>query len=140
MLPLALLGLARCHLHERNEAPALDALNKIDVPAKFDERDRLKTIVGLLGRAKEIGGAAAAAARATAAPNDWNAVFDWAVCLAADEQYDAACEALLRIAEYDKNFKGGEARTLLVALFAAMGADAPAVREYRARLSRALFI
>ena len=70
---------------------------------------------------------------------DWNAIFDWAVCLAADEQYDAACEALLRIVEHDKNFKGGEARTLLVCLFVAMGTDTLVVRDYRTRLARALF-
>jgi len=136
----ALLGLARCHLHARNATEVIAALDKVDDPSKQGEREWLRTVAGLQCRAVELGGIQAQAARVQAAPGDVAAVFDWAVCLAADEQYEAACEALLRLIEQDKNVKQGEAKTILVSIFSVLGVETPQVREYRRRLASALFI
>ncbi len=136
----ARLGSARCQLFLGNAAGARAALAPLAEHVKSDERARLELLAGLLERKAELGGSAAQAARVTAAPDDYSAIYGWACALALDGHYDEACDTLLRIIEHDKNLLQGQPRALLLALLELLGAEQPQVREYRARLARALFI
>jgi putative thioredoxin len=135
----AQLVLARCHVLLRNAAAAQTLLDAIDAPDRLEEIERVKLLIAVQARCAAAGGTRAAAARATQRPQDLQAVYDYACCLALDGQYDAACQGLLTVIEQDKNFQQGEARKLLVAVFDILGAD-PRVTEYRRRLASALYI
>lgn len=135
----AQLVLARCHVLLHNAAGAQAVLDTLDAPDLLEEIERVKLLLRVQARCAAAGGTRAAADRATQQPQDVQAVYAYACCLALDGQYDAACQGLLTVIERDKNFQQGEARKMLVAVFDILGAD-PRVTEYRRRLASALYI
>ena len=50
-----------------------------------------------------------------------------------------AMDALLDVLRQDKKFRNGEARQVMLAIFAVLGDESPLVREYRGKLASVLF-
>jgi putative thioredoxin len=48
-------------------------------------------------------------------------------------------DALLDVLRRDKRFRNGEARHVMLAIFAVLGDESPVVREYRNKLASVLF-
>ncbi len=134
------IGMARCHYHLKNPDAARREIEKVNSHETLAERETLTTMIGLLEECAGSGGKDAQAERVKQDPSDLDAVFDWACCLAVEEDYPAACEALLSIVEKDRKFRDDEPRRILVALFDFIGQQTPLVREYRERLARALYV
>ena len=74
-----------------------------------------------------------------AAPADHNARASLAALCAAQGRYREAMEALLEILRQSRHWQDGEARRQMVAIFNLAAADPDLVREYRRKLSAALY-
>jgi putative thioredoxin len=51
----------------------------------------------------------------------------------------AALDGLLDVLRENKNYRGGEARKVIVAIFELLGDDSPLTRQYRQELASILF-
>jgi putative thioredoxin len=72
-------------------------------------------------------------------PEDLDALYALASCLAAEGEYEGALEHLLRIVECDKRFRDGAAKVAMLRVFAIVGKRSELADEYRERLARALY-
>ena len=115
-------------------------LEQVPLEVEQSHRQRVETRIELFERNTQLGGAQQQGERVKLDPANLDALLDWAWCLAAQENYDAACRALLQIIEQNKDFRTGEARKLLARLFPLMPQGTPQVAEYRSRLAALLFI
>ncbi|NLF40024.1 thioredoxin [bacterium] len=138
--PAAHAGVARCLVERDDLAGAKKELEHVSPHTHASLRDPVLTRIEVIEQCAQHGGLKKQAERVKANGADMDAVYDWAVCLAATRDYRAACQALLSIVEQNKEFKQGAARSLLVLLFGVMGSDAPEVDEFRGRLASILFI
>jgi putative thioredoxin len=132
------LGIARCALALGDLAAAREALGAVTTPKRADERSRLAALADAFEQAAQQG--ADAAAKAQADPGDLDAAYNWACALAAQGEFQTACEALLHIIAQDKDAVDGTPRTTLLALFDLLGHSHPGVPALRSRLASALFV
>ena len=123
-------------LKRLNEADAVFAAVKPNID--FDER--LATLRAALAFARTAGSASEAElkARLAANPADHDARFASAGRHAGTKQYREALEELLEIVRRDKDWKDGEARKQILAIFNLAENQPDLVSEYRRKLASAL--
>ncbi len=88
---------------------------------------------------QQMGGREAAAAQLDKEQSSLEAQFDLACCLAAEEDYEKALEALLKIVTSDKDHGNGAAKDAMVRIFALVGETSALVHQYRPQLAQALY-
>jgi putative thioredoxin len=123
-------------LKRLNEADAVFAAVKPNID--FDER--LATLRAALAFARTAGSASEAElkARLAANPGDHDARFASAGLHAGTKQYREALDELLEIVRRDKDWKDGEARKQILAIFNLAENQPDLVSEYRRKLASAL--
>ena len=72
-------------------------------------------------------------------PEDLEARYNYALCLAAEQEYPKALEELLFILERDKNFKDKSAHKAVLHIFFLLGEEWEYLDEFRSRLARIIF-
>ena len=139
----ALAGLTRCHLQLDQIDEARAVLDRL--PAQPGEQADIAGARAALALAEEAAEAADSGEigelrqRLEANPKDHETRFDLATALNAAGQREAAADALLEIAQLDRNWNDQAARKQLLKLFDAWGPTDPLTVETRRRLSSILF-
>lgn len=136
----ALLLKARCALARNDCETARTTLDAITDAAAIDERDTLRDMTALREQCAQKEASGVYAARATKEPENLDLIYDWACALIAENNYPAACEALLSSIQLNPAYKDGAARKLLLLVFMLMGDATPDVTTYRSRLAQALYV
>ena len=123
-------------LNRLNEAGAVIAAVKPDI----DFEERLATLRAALAFARTAGSASDAEmkARLAADPADHDARFALAGLYAGTKQYREALEELLEIVRRDKDWKDGDARKQILAIFNLAENQPELVSVYRRKLASAL--
>jgi putative thioredoxin len=85
------------------------------------------------------GGIESCRAAAAADPGNLAARLGVGVCLAAQGEYRAALDELIKVVEADRDFNDGAARAAMVSVFAIVGQRSPLADEYRKRLAALLY-
>jgi putative thioredoxin len=134
-LGLAYLAVERGGLDEaRRLAESIDP----GTPEK-ELADALVAQLDFLGECRALGDKAPFAARVAADPDDLEARYALAHCLAAEGAYAQALEELLEIIRRDKAFKDGAAKDAMVRIFGIVGKRSDLADAYRSKLASALY-
>ena len=104
----------------------------------IDWDERVATLRQAIAFARSAGSESELAARIAANPKDHEARLTLAGVHAAGQHYREALEQLLEIVKRDKDWRDGEARRQMLAIFN-LAADAELVSEYRRKLASALY-
>jgi len=134
------MGLTKCYFAAKDSAKTREHFEKITSAEFLREKENLENLIVILEEYEKNAGKDVAAKKAMENPNDINANYSWACCLAADGDYSAAFEALLSIISNDRKFLDDRPRKILIALFNFLGGANPLVNEYRNRLAKILYI
>ena len=94
--------------------------------------------LGFAGACAEGGGEAAARERVDASPDDLDARYGLASCLAAGGNYEEALSEFLAVFERDREFRDGAPRDAMVTIFGIIGQRSPLADEYRRRIAMLL--
>jgi putative thioredoxin len=119
-----------------------DAARQLEaVTSDIDWDDRVATLQAALAFARSAvsgGGEAKLKAALAANPVDHDARFALASVHAGERRYREALDELLEIVRQQKNWKDGEARKQIIAIFNLAEKDSDLVSEYRRKLASAL--
>jgi len=137
LLPPAQLALAGRAIDEGRLDEAERLLGEIKPNIDWD--DRVETLKQGLSFARAGGGEKDLAAKVAANPADLDSRLALAGALAARHAYRDALEQLLEIIRRDREWKDGEARKQMLAIFNLAADDPALVSEYRKKLSSALY-
>jgi len=137
LLPPAQLALAERAIDEGRLDEAERLLGEIKPNIDWD--DRVETLKQGLSFARAGGGEKDLAAKVAANPADLDSRLAFAGALAARHAYGDALEHLLEIVRRDREWKDGEARKQMLAIFNLAADDPALVSEYRKKLSSALY-
>ena len=137
LLPPAQLALAGRAIDEGRLDEAERLLGEIKPNIDWD--DRVETLKQGLSFARAGGGEKDLAAKVAANPADLDSRLALAGALAARRAYRDALEQLLEIIRRDREWKDGEARKQILAIFNLAADDPALVSEYRKKLSSALY-
>ncbi len=99
--------------------------------------EKLKAMIELRGKASQS--VEAARAKANATPKDYALQLDLAQVLAAHQAYEESFEICLNLVAVDRKVTGEQARALMVDVFRILPDDSELTREYRRKLSMALY-
>ncbi len=128
--PPALLGLLRCQVMQGRLDEAARTLAGFPPSKDFIAAEAMRPLVEALGRTKSS---------PLLSENPLEAAFQNALRLVLHGNLPAAMDGLLDILRQDKQYRGGEARRVLLGLFSALGEESELVRPYRAELAMILF-
>ena len=135
---LARLDLAELLLGEKKVEEAERLLDDVLDNAALDaRRDALRAAAGFARAGGE--NEQALRARVAAEPHDLEARYKLAQRHAAEQRYRDAMAELLAIVQSDRDWRGGEARRLLVNLFTLAASEPELVSDYRRKLATALY-
>jgi putative thioredoxin len=137
LLPPPQLALAERAIDEGRLDEAERLLGEIKPNIDWD--DRVETLKQGLSFARAGGGEKDLAAKVAANPADLDSRLALAGALAARHDYREALEQLLDIIRRDRDWKDGEARKQMLAIFNLAADDPALVSEYRKKLSSALY-
>jgi len=104
----------------------------------FDWDARVASLRQGIGYARSRGNESELAARVAASPGDLDARLALAGALAARKAWREAMDELLEIIRRDKNWRDGDARRQMLAMFNLASSDAQLVSQYRRKLASAL--
>jgi len=137
LLPPPQLALAERAIDEKR----LDEAERLlgEVKPNIDWDAQVETLRQALAFARAGGGEKELGARVAANPADLDARLALAGALAARRDYRGALEELLEIIRRDREWKDGEARKQMLAIFNLAGDSPDLVSEYRRELSRAIY-
>ncbi len=139
-LAQALVGLGRVLLDLGQPQEAVEALRRAaDDPTYGAEAASLLAEANLAAQAETAGSIEEARAKLAAEPKSVEAQYNLAMALAARREYPEALDLLLGIVRRDRRWNDDAARRAMLSLFDLMGEDNPLTREYRNKLSQALF-
>jgi putative thioredoxin len=79
------------------------------------------------------------ATSATNGAGEFDGIYHTAGQKIATGDMQGAMDALLDVLRRNKQFRNGEARQVMLAIFAVLGDESPVVREYRSKLASVLF-
>jgi putative thioredoxin len=127
----AQLGLAKSYLMQARIAEARELLDRFPASRELDEAEKLRALANKLSKVKKE------TAALNEAPND--AAYNRALKLILRGNIPAAMDGILDILRQDKNFRDGEARIVMLALFTLLGDEYPLTRQYRNELASVLF-
>ena len=136
----ALLGMAGLALRRGDLKEARDTalLIQPDSP-DYEDAGRLVARVEFVEECRRSGGMDAARAALGSAPDDLDAAFALAACLAAAGEYGEALERLVGIVERQKSYRDGAAKDAMVSIFSIVGQRSELADEYRSRLAGVLY-
>jgi len=134
---LALLGLAQLLFARKDDAAALDHLERILPGPQRDAADRLAAEIRL--RAGGEFDEAALRRRLVDDPGDLDACFELGEKLAAVGRYEDALKEWLELLRRDRDYRDGAARKAILDVFEVMGPTSDVVSDYRAELAKVLF-
>jgi len=140
LLPPQELELAAQAIEERRLDEAERLLAAVKPNIDWDEK--ADTLRQALAFARSAGGGAAEGdlrARLSADPSDHESRLTLAGVLAAARRYRDALDELLEIVRRDREWRDGEARKQMLAIFNLAESDPDLVSEYRRKLARALY-
>jgi putative thioredoxin len=128
--PAALLGLAKTLLAQGANGEALSILRRFPTSREFSSAQALLPLAEALHR---LGNG-----------DQWNdapldAAFSRSIRLVERGNLPAALDGLLDVLRENRNYRGGEARKVIVAIFELLGDDNPLTRQYRQELASVLF-
>jgi putative thioredoxin len=136
----ALAGLASCYLKSGDLARARQTLALVPPDKQGLAAVRsIEAAIQLAEKGSDSGDLGALKRRVMDDPRDFQARFDLAVALAANDDRDDALELLLDLVRMDRKWNEEAARKQLLQLFDAWGPKEPLVAEGRRRLSSILF-
>jgi putative thioredoxin len=127
----AALGLTKVLLMLGRGREAAEILEAFPQGPEWADAQQLKPLAGLMAQVEANG--------PHPADDPLAAAFYQAGRLMLRGRLPAAMDGLLDVLRQDKNYRKGEARTVLLALFALLGDDDPITREYRDELASILF-
>jgi putative thioredoxin len=128
--PTGLLGLAKCTLMQGDIAESIQLLNKIPPSKEYASGNIIKPLPIAL-EAIQKGD--------LVTEDDLFATYKNSLRLILKGNYPAALDGLLEILRQDKNYRNGEIKRLMLALFEVFGNDHPISREYRAEFASVIF-
>ncbi len=138
--PQATLGLGRTLLGLDQLDEGIEWLEKVADHVEVGATARgLMAQARLTREAEAVGGVEGAQARLAANPADLEAQYGLAAAYAAEGEYAPAFDALLALVRRNRGWKDGLARQTMIQLFDLLGDEDPLTREYRGKLSQALF-
>jgi putative thioredoxin len=137
LLPPPQLALAERAIEEKQLEEAGRLLDEIQSNIDWDAR--VETLRQALAFARAGGGEKDLAGKVAANPADLDSRLALAGALAARHDYRAALEQLLEIIRNNREWKDGEARKQMLAIFNLAADDAGLVSEFRKKLSSALY-
>jgi putative thioredoxin len=137
LLPPPQLALAERAIADRRLDEAERLLAEIKWNIDWDAQ--VDTLKQLLAFARAGGGEKDLAAKVAANPADLDSRLALAGALAAQHDYRGALEQLLEIIRRNREWKDGEARKQMLAIFNLAADDPALVSEYRKKLSSALY-
>ncbi len=136
----AIVALAEALLRQDKIDEATEAIAPLEERELLDaEGRRVAAEIKLRGQTDQAGDLEQARTAAEAAPKDGTAQIRYAQALAGAGDHAAAMEVLLHIVRDNLDGRRGEAKDLMLELFALLGDDAPLVHDYRRQLSTALY-
>ena len=136
----ALLGLAVIAMEKGDHEAAREAASRVEPgAAEHEEAERILARLDFAGDCAERGGKEAAERLLAEKPDDPDAAYALASCLAAGEDYKGALEQFIRIVERDKGYRDGAAKDAMLRVFTVVGKRSELADEYRSRLARALY-
>ena len=136
----AMLGLGRTLLGLDQVDEGIEWLQKVADHVTYGATARgLIAQARLTREAEAVGGMEGAQARLAANPADLEAQYGLAAAYAAEGEYAPAFDTLLASVRRNRGWKDGLARQTMIQLFDLLGDDDPLTREYRGKLSQALF-
>ena len=137
LLPPPQLALAGRAIEEKRLDEAGRLLDEIKPNIDWDAQ--VETLRQALAFARVGGGEKELGARVAANPADLDSRLALAGALAARRDYRAALDQLLEIIRRDRDWKDGEARKQMLAIFNLATDDPGLVSEYRKKLSSAIY-
>lgn len=136
----ATAGLADALWRQQRFDECQSAIQQLDDRGYSDpEIERIKAELALRRQAEHAGNLAACRQAVAQRPNDAAARFALAQALVAQQQYAEALQTALHIVQIDRTGLGDSARQLMVDIFRVLSDDSPLTREYRRKLSMALY-
>ncbi|MFN8473336.1 MAG: tetratricopeptide repeat protein [Anaerolineae bacterium] len=139
-LAQALVGLGRVLLEQGQPQEAVEALRRAaDDPTYGAEAAALLAEANVVSQAQAAGSVEEARAKLAADPKSSEAQYNLAMALAAGGEYQEALDLLLGIVRRDRRWNDNAARRAMLNLFDLIGEENPLTREYRNKLSQALF-
>ena len=137
---VAIIGLAKCHVHAGEMDQAKAMLAKVPPKEKTNaEVVAIQASIDLAEQAKSAGPVGDLKAKASADPKDFQARLDLALAYWAGNQRPEAIDELLGMIKLDRNWNEGAARAQLLKFFEALGFADPLSVDGRKRLSSILF-
>ncbi len=136
----ALTGLAKLLLDkgDRDEAKAL--VESVPPGSRdYAEARSISARIEFAEICEAAGGRAACERGAADNPENLDALFGLACCLAEDQKYKEALDHLLKIVEIDKLYGEGKAKDAMLRIFSIVGERSELADDYRSRLSMALY-
>ncbi len=88
---------------------------------------------------RQKGGLAACEERAAGSPDDLDARYDLACCLAAESQYEGALDEFLKVVTADRAFRDQAAKNAMVRIFSLVGPRSELADTYRKKLAGVLY-
>jgi len=138
--PAAALRLARLALEDGDAETARELTSRVDAGApEHDEAQGILARFELADHCNAKGGKEVCARRAEQNPDDLDARYDLACCLAAEGAYQDALEELLGILGKDKGYRDGAAKDAMVCIFSVVGQRSKLADTYRDRLTSLLY-
>jgi putative thioredoxin len=134
------VGLAQSLMRQNKIDEIADLLEPVGSEGELGvEAERIKAVLALRQRAREMGTEAEARRRAAANPTSPQARYELGSVLAASGQYEPALEVLLQAAEDDPKLALSKVREVMVQIFYVLGPAHPQANEYRTKLARLLY-
>jgi putative thioredoxin len=136
----ALFGLGALALETGRRDEAEETLSRIE-----ENAEEYAIARGLLAgiefdrTCREAGGIEECRRRVQADPDDLDARYELACCLAAEENYEQALEEFLGILSVDRNYRDQAPREAMLRIFSVVGPRGELANNYRRRLAAALY-
>ncbi len=102
---------------------------------EYDAAQRLREALGLARTCREAGGLDACRAAAAATPDDLDARFAYAACLAVSGSHREALDELLAVFDRDRTHNDRAAHKAILTIFALVGPRSELANEYRDKLA-----
>jgi putative thioredoxin len=127
--PAVKLYLARALLAQGKAVEANEILSKVNDGPEAAQAAVLRPLAALVLEATS----------ATNGAGEFDGIYHTAGQKIATGDMRGAMDALLDVLRRNKQFRNGEARQVMLAIFAVLGDESPVVREYRSKLASVLF-
>src|ERR1051325_5172038 len=136
----AIVGLARVLIEQRKDKEASDVLEQIGSAGVHGaEADKLRAILLLRERAKNLPAEDEMRKKGKAKPKDARVLYEFGCVLAANGQTAEALESLLQAARLDPKLATSNVRETMGKIFFGVGAGSELADEYREKLTALLY-